>query len=138
MGRTYEAMLRAERERRGSAGLLRRRAEPEKLGDWEADGGGAAVSAEVDWGTFVFDQIGSIDQRLDAFDETLRKGIPEFEGRFMHLLELRLQSVEREVAGRLAGLGRQLVGERSTGQRLQLGLLGLNLVLLGLLAWRIF
>lgn len=132
MGRTYQAMLRAERERSGRSQPVPHTPETEELRfDAEAP---SAVTREIDWGAFVFDQVGSIDQRLDAFDEALHKRVPELEGRLLHLLELRLGSLERSVVSRIGGLSRELVGACGLRQRLLLGvlgLLGLNLLLLG-------
>jgi hypothetical protein len=132
MGSTYRAMLRAERERSGRSQPVPHTPEAEEL-DFDEQAA-RPVSGEIDWGAFVFDQVGSIDQRLDAFDEALHKQVPELEGRLLHLLELRLGSLERSVFSRIGGLSRELIGAGGLRQRLLLGvlgLLGLNLLLLG-------
>jgi hypothetical protein len=131
MGRTYEAMRRAERERFQRGQNLPHTLAEEPHVDEVAP---RPVSGEIDWGAFVFDQVGSIDQKLDAFDEALHKRVPELEGRLLHLMELRLGSLERSIFSRIGGLSRELIGAGGLRQRLLLGvlgLLGLNLLLLG-------
>ena len=131
MGSTYRAMIRSQRERSERSQQVPLTPEAEELHfEQEAP---RSVSGEIDWGAFVFDQVGSIDHRLDALDEALHKQVPELEGRLLHLLELRLGSLERSVFSRLGGLSRELISAGGRRQRLLLavlGLLGLNLLLL--------
>ena len=164
MGRMYDALVRADRHKRaltlerpgprpetreprpapeavgdarGWKRLLPRRSEP-SVEALEATGPEAAATptTAVDWGAFVFDQVGAIDQKLDAFDETLRKQMPELENRLLHLVELRLGALEHDIGARVGTFGDRISDRVGQAGRTQTLLLGLNLGALMLLLLR--
>jgi len=152
MGSTYDALARADRQKRersASPPLPSRSAESPASG-WRRvmPGSGALeqqadeldlplptlrnpTSAEdgVDWGGFIFDQVGSIDQKLEELHLTLEARFPESEARLQKLVEARLAATDARIGARLSGISRRL-GDGESRTRLHTLLLGINLALL--------
>jgi hypothetical protein len=69
--------------------------------------------SEIRWEGAIFERVSSIEQQLGEVEERLAKRIPEVEERLLHLLEVRLVRLERELDSRLADLSEHIarVGE---------------------------
>jgi hypothetical protein len=95
VGKVYDALLRAEADRFGSG------ARGVEVADLEAPD-------EIRWEGAIFERVTSIERQLAALDESLTKRGPEFEDRLLHLLEVRLRSLEGGVLHRLSDLASAL------------------------------
>lgn len=91
MGRTFEALRRAERERQRLAGGAPVSA-PTSIPSrtlWKRWLGRPETEArdEAELATWLVGEIRSVGARIDALDEKLDKRLPEVEGRLLRLLE---------------------------------------------------
>jgi hypothetical protein len=63
---------------------------------------------EIRWEGAIFERVSSIELTLGEVEERLAKRIPEVEERLLHLLEVRLLRLEREIDTRLADLSEHI------------------------------
>ncbi len=100
----------------------------------------APPARDGQWEALLAEEIASIDIKVDAFDETLRKSIPEIEQRVLHLIEGKFQALELGVARRLTAAQEQLgrLEERlARSHALVSFLLSLVLLILAVLLFRV-
>ncbi len=104
MGRTHDALVRAERERQARARATASASEvlpavgterPSLLGRLRRRE--AAHREEADLAA-VLQQVDALGLQLDALEERLAKREPEFEGRLLHLVESRFERLEEGLA----------------------------------------
>ena len=107
VGKTYDALTRAERNR--EARPLQPRARDPEGGvprppgsrslwqRWRARRTVATLERAREHAALL-DRLGSIERRLDAFDEALTKKLTEIENRLLHVTEIRLGGYQKELS----------------------------------------
>ncbi len=137
MGRTFEALRKAERDRqryvpspRVSSAKPSRSLLDRWLGRPEAE-----RREEAELVAWLVGEVRSVGSRIDALEEKLDKRLPEVEGRMLKMLEASAHHVETTVATQLrAGVAAELEARLAAAERrAALGRAGVAIAVLALL-----
>ena len=82
-------------------------------------------------------EVASLERKLDDFDDTLRKSIPEIERRMLHLVSGKLEAFELGIARRMHAAQDQLKQDLARANARNAMLLSLVLLILAVLLFRV-